>query len=351
MMLRISRPSCADRRGRPIRNWSPAASLAIFALVLVAPDPARSDAGADWRARSERTRSSVYDMENRINLAPTDAAGRERAYEAYMATFSPQVVVHGLVPSGDVDYAGLRRFYAALFGTFKDSVLVSDELIVAGDMAAQRYHSLGRMTGEFDGVRLEDRLVALRGQTFFRLDGDGRIAERWSNHDHAYRMALTRGPDSAEEGRRLARFLNGPGLPEEDVYAKLDEFAAAFNLVHAPDERAAQVFAMFSPTVRVHGAFAADGGLDDLRRYYQGLWQAYPDLVLRFEAHLSTWSMGAVRWRATGSRRQPYDGQPGDWQPIAKRGEMILRYSGAGRIGEIWIHDQPAEPLEPGSGR
>jgi predicted ester cyclase len=290
-------------------------------------------------------------METRVNQAPTDTAGRQRAYEDYMATFSPRVVIHGLVPSGDVDYAGLRRFYAALFGTFRDSVLVSDELIVAGNMAAQRYHAWGRMSGEFDGVRLEDRLVALRGQTFFRLDEDGRIAERWSNHDHGYRMALTRGPEGAEEGRRLARFLNGPGLAEEEVYARLDAFADAFNLIQAPEQRIARLYALFSPDVRVHAAFAADGGLEDLRAHYQRLWGAYPDLVMQFEAKLSTWSMGAVRWRATGSRRQPYDAQPGDWQPVSKSGEMILRYSGAGAIAEIWLNDAPAVPLEPTPGR
>jgi hypothetical protein len=212
-------------------------------------------------------------------------------------------------------------------------------------MAAQRYHSLGRMTGEFDGVRLDGRLVALRGQTFFRLDVQGRIVERWSNHDHGYRMALTRGPQAAEEGRRLSRHLNGPGLTEDEVYAQLDAFADAFNLIHAPEQREAQLLARFAPEVKAHGIAKQVAGLDELRSYYHGLWVAMPDLVMRHEAKLSAWSLGASRWRATGSRRAAYDGQPGDWIPVQKSGEMILRFSGDARIVEIWINDQPARPL------
>ena len=319
--------------------------VGLFGWAL--PLAVHADGRAVWREQSERTRAAVYRMENSVNLTPTDAAGKKRAYEAYMATFSPQVIVHGLVPSGDVDYAGLRSFYAALFGTFRGSVLVSDEIIVAGNMAAQRYHSLGRMTGQFDSVTLQDRLVALRGQTFFRLDDAGRIAEHWSNHDHGYRMALTRGPQAAEEGRRLARFLNGPGLSEQEVYDRLDAYADAFSLIHDPDRRESNVLSLFATDVKVHGIEPGVRSLADLREYYRRLWAAMPDLVMRHETQLSTWSMGAVRWRGTGSRRAAFDGQAGDWAPIQMTGEMILRFSGDGRIAEIWLNDGPVEALEP----
>lgn len=318
---------------------------ALLSVLLAAIAHAESPAG--WREQSERTRAAVYHMENSVNLTPTDTAGKRRAYEAYMATFSPTVIVHGLVPSGDVDYAGLRQFYAALFGTFRGSVLVSDEMIVAGNMAAQRYHSLGRMTGQFDGVQLDDRLVALRGQTFFKLDEAGRIAERWSNHDHGYRMALTRGAQGRLEGERLARFLNGPGLTEAEVYERLKAYADAFNAIETPEQRLGNLIALFAPDVRVHGIAPQTVGLVELQAYYQTLWGAMPDLILRHEAMLSTWSMGASRWRATGSARAPYGGHPGDWQPIQMTGEMILRFSGDGQVAEVWIHDHPVTPLEP----
>lgn len=185
---------------------------AVAVLVaLVAPLSTLAASGAEWSRLSERTRQQVYRMEASVNHVPADPGGRQQAYEDYMATFSPLVRVHGLVP-GDTDFGGVRRFYAALFGTMRGSVLVSDELIVAGPMAAQRYHAVGRMSGEFDGARLENRLVALRGQTFFHLGDDGRIIERWSNHDHGYRMSQTLGPEGRAKGDQLARELNGTGL-------------------------------------------------------------------------------------------------------------------------------------------
>lgn len=317
-------------------------TLLIMSLLCIS----QVNAADAWREFSERTRSTVYRMENRINLVPTDQAGRKKAYEAYMATFSPNAVIHGLVPSGDVDYQGLRRFYAALFGTFRDSVLVSDELIVAGDMAAQRYHSLGRMSGEFDGVKLDNRMVALRGQTFFRLGKDDRIIERWSNHDHGYRMALTRGPDGSEIGKHLALHLNGPGLTEAEVYEKLTSYADAFNVIYAPEERERRMMALFAPDAHAHGIGVQDADLHALLNYFRELWTAMPDLILKHDAMLSAWSMGATRWSATGSRRGARSGQPVDWQPVQLRGEMIVRYDGSGLITEIWLNEQASIPLE-----
>lgn len=310
----------------------------------------------EWSRLSERTRADVYRMEARVNGVPADPAARQRAYEDYMATFAPQVVVHGLVP-GATDLAGVRRFYAGLFGTLRDSVLVSDELIVAGEMAAQRYHSVGRMTGEFDGATLRDRPVALRGQTFFRMGADGRIVERWSNHDHGYRMAQTVGPAGRTQGDALARQLNGPGLDEATVHARTAALEAALSRVDDLDGREQAVIDLFDPGARIHLAGVPDGGIAELRRELRALWTAFPDLVVHREATLSAWSMGAVRWRGTGSRRGAWQEAPADWQPVLLGGEMILRYGPDGCIVEFWSYLHAVQPLEatahtdrPGSG-
>jgi predicted ester cyclase len=318
--------------------------LAGGCLLLLLAQPAMP-ADADWRGLSERTRADVYRMEARVNGVPADPAGRQRAYEDYMATFSPGVVVHGLVP-GATDHAGVRRFYAGLFGTLRDSVLVSDELIVAGPMAAQRYHAVGRMTGEFDGVVLDDRLVALRGQTFFRLGHDGRIVERWSNHDHGYRMAQTVGPEGRVRGEQLARELNGPGLDEQAVYARLAALEGAMNQVQDPEGRERAVLALFDPAAVVHDGGPEAAGMAGLLRDLRTLWEAFPDLVVSHEARLSAWSMGAVRWRGTGSRRGAWQDGPADWLPVLLSGEMIMRYGDDGRIVELWTYLHPVRLLE-----
>lgn len=82
--------------------------------------------------------------------------------------------------------------------------------------------------------------------------------------------------------------------------------------------------------------------MDDMH----ALWKAFPDIVLNHEAQLSAWSMGAVRWRATGSRRAPWEGAPADWQPVLLTGEMILRYGSDGRIVELWTYRHKVQALE-----
>ncbi|MCY4362521.1 MAG: DUF3604 domain-containing protein [Gammaproteobacteria bacterium] len=288
-----------------------------------------------WENTTTHTRERLHAMDAVINQQGDPG----EAYENYMATFSPSVRAHGLLPGVVADHAAVREFYHGLFGTFEDSVLVSDELIVAGPMAAQRYHSLGYMTGTFDGVAMDRKLVAIRGQTFFRLDADGLIAERWSNHDHAYRLAQIKGESATEEGRQLAGLLNGPGLSEQSVYDRLASMAAAFNLIHDPDERETRFLAFFDKDVVVHGISAGQAGLGEFADYCRARWQALPDLVISLEAKLSAWSMGAVRWRATGSFRERYDDIELTQAPVTLTGETILRFNQAGKVVEIWIND------------
>ena len=314
-----------------VRLWG------LFAYVMgmsLLPGAQAEDMAA-WKISTAQTRERLHAMDAVIN----GQGDPGEAYENYMATFSPSLRAHGLLPGTAADYAAVREFYRGLFGTFEDSVLVSDELIVAGPMAAQRYHSLGYMTGTFDGVEMDRKLVAIRGQTFFRLDADGLIAERWSNHDHPYRLAQILGEAAVEEGRQLAGLLNGPGLTEQAVYDRLASMAAAFNLIHDPDERETRFLSFFDKDVVVHGIAPGSAGLGEFAEYCRARWQALPDLVINIEAKLSAWSMGAVRWRATGSLRQRYNEVEPTHAPVTLTGEAIMRFNQAGKVMEIWVND------------
>ena len=314
-----------------VRLWG------LFACVMgmsLLPGAQAEDMAA-WKISTAQTRERLHAMDAVINRQGDAGA----AYENYMATFSPSIRAHGLLPGTAADYAAVREFYRGLFGTFEDSVLVSDELIVAGPMAAQRYHSLGYMTGTFDGVEMDRKLVAIRGQTFFRFDADGLIAERWSNHDHPYRLAQILGEAAVEEGRQLAGLLNGPGLTEQAVYDRLASMAAAFNLIHDPDERETRFLSFFDKDVVVHGIAPGSAGLGEFAEYCRARWQALPDLVINLEAKLSAWSMGAVRWRATGSLRQRYNEVEPTHAPVTLTGETIMRFNQAGKVMEIWVND------------
>ena len=294
------------------------------------------DSPAEWRAVGQHTRIRMHEMDE--TLRDQDA---QRSYDDYLAMFADDVVAYGLYDTGGTDLEGLRKHYRPVFFELRDGVLLSDDIIVAGLMAAQRYHSMLFLNGEFDGVEASSRPVFLRGQTFFRFDASGRIAERWSNHDHGYRLGQLQGEPGRAEGDRIARVLNGPGLREEEVSARIEAFQAAFNRMEAPGDRKRQVRNLFSDSARIHGI--ADGPTDVYRLMARltELWSAVPDLRMSIRTSLSAWSMGAFRWTALGSQRGRYDGREPDMRPVRLTGECIMHFDGDGFIVEAWFDTAP----------
>ena len=205
-------------------------------------------------------------MDDRIN-SEDGASG----LNDYLALFSPTVKAWGLYTDGAADIKRVREHYQPVFGNFKDSVLMSEELVVAGNMAAQRYHALFRLDGIFDGITAKDRLTAIRGQTFFRFDETGLIAERWSNHDHAYRLSQLLGENGQVKGEKLARELNGPPPRQAQVLAAVDQLQTSFNRIESPDQRAQLIRDMLAP-----GYSEGDAVMTKLHEF----WSAIPDATL-----------------------------------------------------------------------
>ncbi len=311
----------------------------LCALMLLGGNGvAIAESPKSWASLSEDTRVRMEQMDEYIR-----GADKERAYKDYLAIFHEDVVAHGMLESGPANKDELRSHYHPVFFELKDGVLLSDNVIVAGNMAAQRYHSLLYLRGRFDGVDADNAPVFLRGQTFFRFDAQQKIVERWSNHDHAFRLQQLLGADGAAEGRRISAVLNGPGLSEKSVRARLVEMNVAFNNVTAPAERRQQYAMFFRDDVIVHGLAADVVGLGELNRYYDRLWRAFPDLERQYDAVISAWSYGAVRWRALGSHRDSFGGETATLRPTKLTGEMIAKFDPDGRITEIWINDATAE--------
>lgn len=311
-------------------------AFACLALTGLPGNSVAIDSPAEWRAVGQQTRIRMREMDE--TLRDRDA---QRSYENYLAMFADNVVAYGLYDTGGTDLEGLREHYRPVFFELRDGVLLSDDVIVAGRMAAQRYHSMLFLNGEFDGVEASSRPVFLQGQTIFRFDADGRIAERWSNHDHGYRLGQLQGEHGRTEGDRIARILNGPGLSEEEVIARIDTFQAAFNRMEAPSDREREVRNLFSTAARIHGI--ADGPTDVSRLIARlaELRSAVPDLRMSVRTSMSAWSMGAFRWTALGSQRARYDGREPDMRPVLITGECILRFDGNGHIVEVWFDTAP----------
>jgi predicted ester cyclase len=79
----------------------------------------------------------------------------------------------------------LEEFKASILATrsaFPDLVTTVDEIVVEGDRAAIRWHSVGNHEHSFLGVPATKREVKVSGATFARFDGD-RIAEEFVTWD------------------------------------------------------------------------------------------------------------------------------------------------------------------------
>jgi predicted ester cyclase len=285
-----------------------------------------------WRKTSEHTRKTLVRMDELIN-----SEDRETAYARYMAMFHPRVSAWGLHEQGAADIDAIRDHYRAVFFELGGGVLVTDKLVVAGPMAAQRYHSMMVLNGTFDGVEAREKTVVIRGQTFFLIDEEGLIQQRWSNHDHAYRMEQLLGAQGREEGQRLSSRLNGPGPDVSESGLVLEGILAAFNQPEAPAARENDTASFFSDDFKFYG-IGPDG--DNAKAFLDLLaevWRSYPDLILSTGDPIVGWGYVATDWRATGSHREGFRGIPANNAPVCFHGEVIARLTSQGKLEAAWI--------------
>lgn len=87
--------------------------------------------------------------------------------------------------SGETDPHDLAGFKASILTTraaFPDLVTTIDDIVIEGDRAAIRWHSVGHHQGSLLGVPATKRRVEVSGATFARFDGD-RIVEEFVTWD------------------------------------------------------------------------------------------------------------------------------------------------------------------------
>ena len=310
--------------------------LKALLCFIVAMFCSKAIAGDNWFEESEHTRQLMREMDKAINARHDDSG-----YAEYMSLFAEDIEAWGLIEPGPAYIETVRHHYKPVFEFFEDGVLVTESLVVAGNMAAQRYHSLFRLNGTFDGVTYKGKRIAIRGITFFQFDENDKIKTRWSNHDHAYRMGQLLGKEGEAQGKILAKKLNGPSLSEQTIYKISGEMFDSFNQIHDPQLRSEKYFSYFDSFVIVHGIKDKQSGLRDLKTYFQELWSAFPDLVITVEEKMSAWSMIAIRWKASGSHRGKYRHIGASWKPIMLSGETILRFNELGKVTEMWMNLHP----------
>lgn len=95
--------------------------------------------------------------------------------EALDGLVAPNYLRHGSDGSA-LDLAGFKASITATRSAFPDLVTTIDEIVLAGDRAAIRWHSTGTHAASLLGVPATGRRVQVSGATFARFE-DGRITE------------------------------------------------------------------------------------------------------------------------------------------------------------------------------
>ena len=310
-----------------------------------------------WRALSQANRRRLYAMQTATHGGQRGRSDALRRLDRYFSFFAPDAKLYGYTEPSAVSVSQAKGSYEALF-LASDGMLVSDEMIVAGPMAAQRYHVLSRFDGAFFGRQFNDDFIALRGQDIFEMDAGStaRIAKRWANHDHAYRVSQMPAPGqtpqaAAAEGAKLGQWLNGP-LDEARIYEWIDRFQTTFNdlrgvrsVASLARDRTETLAAHFVAGCPLDGGAAATVEAH-LRRWFVLM----PDVTLVIEGRVGVANFGAFRWRATGRLATEGDARLGvDSVAVTQTGETIFRFTNEGLVDHVWTHHHAPATVQNGA--
>jgi predicted ester cyclase len=98
--------------------------------------------------------------------------------------------------AGFVSDAALAEHIAFVEAAFASYELVSEQMVVEGDVVAMRGTFRGRHSGTFAGIPATGRVVSAPLMIFYRLE-DGRIAQHWLQFDGASLVAQLQGEVAA----------------------------------------------------------------------------------------------------------------------------------------------------------
>lgn len=94
-------------------------------------------------------------------------------------------------------------------------------------------------------------------------------------------------------------------------------------------------FDLYSPDIVLHGYDGVEPGLENVKRFYEGIWTAFPDARVEVEDLLEGGDKLVVRFTLTGTHGGPFNGIPATGKPIRLPGITILRFDG-GKCVERW---------------
>lgn len=263
------------------------------------------------------------------------------------------IIAYGMAAT-PVDKQTLIEFYSAVFANFPDFTLVSDSLIVAGDMGAHRYHAMGTYMGGPDAT---NQKVMFRGQTIYRVNRSGRVIWRNSNHDHAFREAQITYSRDRSLGAVMRSyepdpFHHHPGYTSKAVAdaEDLDEFSVRkavteLSTMASQANMTKAYWQLYRPDAKIHGLVPTkpldEQPLAALQERQAELRRAIPDLAFATDELIVCGPYAIEQNNAWGHHTGgALYGHPANGKQLKLREQTIYRFDAHLRVAERWInHD------------
>jgi steroid delta-isomerase-like uncharacterized protein len=118
-------------------------------------------------------------LANKERTLDAVAAFNRGDIDAYLASYSPDVVIHGLPAPLPPTRDGHRLFVEALRIGLPDVIASIHQIVLRDDLVALRMTYTGTHEGVLRGVPATGRRLEWEGMTFRRYGADGLTVERW----------------------------------------------------------------------------------------------------------------------------------------------------------------------------
>lgn len=103
----------------------------------------------------------------------------------------------------------------------------------------------------------------------------------------------------------------------------------------ADPARRAEYLDLYAEDAVIYGYAGLEPGRENIRRFYEGIWAAFPDCRVDLEDAFESGDRLACRFVLRGTHQGPFNGIPATGKPIALPGITILRFAG-GKVVERW---------------
>lgn len=109
---------------------------------------------------------------------------------------------------------------------------------------------------------------------------------------------------------------------------------AALDAFADPAHRA-DYLSLYAPDAVIHGYQGLEPGFDGIRRFYEGIWAAFPDARVETHEMITEGDILAMRFTMHATHLGPFQGIPPTGRTITLPGITLLRFAN-GQCVERW---------------